>query len=54
MVTARMRLGEICEEITRIERVRPHLRDLGDVAIQDRRLAALYTRRDTLTRCATA
>jgi hypothetical protein len=40
--------GENCEEIARIERVRPHLRDLGDVAACDRRLAGLYARRDAL------
>jgi hypothetical protein len=53
MVNSRVRLSEIYEEITRIERVRPHLRDLGDVAVQDRRLAALRARRDALARCAT-
>lgn len=36
-----MSLLEITEEIDRIERVTPHLRDLGDVVIQNRRLAAL-------------
>ncbi|WP_378194366.1 DUF5999 family protein [Actinoallomurus acaciae] len=40
--------GAICEEIERIERVRPHLRDLGDLADQDRRLAALCARRNAL------
>ena len=32
---------QIDEEIDRLERVRPRLRDLGDVAACDRRLAAL-------------
>jgi hypothetical protein len=39
------RFDAIGEEIERIERVRPHLRDLAD---QDRRLAALCARRDAL------
>ena len=48
MMNSRVRLGEICEEIARIERAKPHLRDLGDVADQDRRLAVLCSRRDAL------
>lgn len=48
MNSSRMHLVEICEEIGRIERVRPHLRDLGDLAAQDHRLAVLRTRRDAL------
>ncbi len=51
MMNSRVRLGclgEICDEIGQIERVRPHLRDLGDVVAQDRRLAVLRTRRDAL------
>jgi hypothetical protein len=38
MMNTRLRVGEICE-IARIKLVKPHLRDLGDVADQDRRLA---------------
>lgn len=43
-----LRLAEIYEEIARIQRVRPHLRDLGDVAAQDCRLVVLCARRDAL------
>jgi hypothetical protein len=48
MMNTRVRLGAICAEIERIERVKPHLRDLGDLADQDRRLTARYARRDAL------
>jgi hypothetical protein len=48
MMNTRAGFGAIGEEIDRIERVRPHLRDLGDLADQDRRLAVLYARRDAL------
>lgn len=39
---------EAVEEIDRIERVKPRLADLGDVAICDRRLADLRARYDAL------
>ena len=49
MSDSHVRLGEICEEIARIERVQPLARDLGDVAARERRLAGLRARRDALT-----
>lgn len=45
MMNHHVRLGVICEEIDRIERVKPLLHDLGD---QDRWPAILYTHRDAL------
>jgi len=38
-------LGEIDAEIAQLDRVKPRLRDLGDVAAADRRLAGLRARR---------
>ena len=43
-----MTRAQIDEEIDRLERVRPLLRDLGDVVAWDRRLAALAQRRAAL------
>lgn len=48
MMNHHVRLDVICEEIDRIERVKPLLRDLGDVVDQDRWPAILYTHRDAL------
>jgi hypothetical protein len=45
MMNTRTGFGAICEEIERIERVRPHQRDLTD---QHLRLAGLCAHRDAL------
>lgn len=43
------KLNQIDEEIARVKRVRPHLRDLGEVFAQDRKVAYLAAQRDALT-----
>lgn len=43
-----MSIAEIDAEIDLILRVRPHLRDLGDVDAADRRLARLIAQRRAL------
>lgn len=42
-------LAELTEEIERIERAIPHLRDLGDVDTQTAELVRLGEQRDALT-----
>lgn len=43
-----MSIAEIDEEIDRILRVKPHLRDLGDVANADRKIARLTAERNAV------
>jgi hypothetical protein len=47
-------VAELTEEIERIERALPHLRDLGDVANQTAELARLRVQREALTARAVA